>query len=751
MNPRVALLTLAYAGIVAYASLYPFSWRAAGVDPFGLLNGKWAVFAPKADNLANVLAYLPLGLLVALCLTGVGSFALRVTAATAAGLALSLSMEFLQQYLPGRIPSRADLGTNACGALIGALGASFLDAKHYPGALLSRWRAHWIKPGRQFDLGLMAVAAWVLSQWLPGVPSFTFDKVRAGLASAWRTLHELASFDLVLWGRYALYITGLALLERTAANPGRPALSIFFLIVAGVLACKIVVIGRELSLEAIAGLVSAIGLTVLWLGLRLRTVVVIAGLFLLGGLICAHFVGGQASPQHLSHWAPFRGPIDHLVLGLGSVVEILWPPAALGYLARLAAPLEYRRAVAWSGAAAFAMLVLALDWQAHSIALVTVLFMAGTWALFGLLFLEPAPKDAVRPDTLTRQISSGAARALSAVTACGAFLIAIQANPTDAATIRVGPQSTYKVPSAAARVARDGDLIEIEAGLYAGDAAVWQQNRLTIRGMNGRAHMRADGAHAEGKAIWVIKGANTTVENIEFSGAKVADRNGAGIRLEGPGLTLRNCHFHHNEMGILTGAHPTSEVLIERSEFSHNARPDGHNHNVYIGAVRSFTLRASSVHHAMRGHNVKSRALQNFILYNRIMDERDGRSSYALEFPNGGVAFVIGNVIQQGPLNDNRTIVAFGTEGTKNPVNELHFVANTVVNEDPRGARFVFIKDRIQAAPIFNNVFAGPGDLLVGPGELSSNARVGMADFVAPEKSDYRLKRAGAALGAPTQ
>ena len=77
------------------------------------------------------------------------------------------------------------------------------------------------------------------------------------------------------------------------------------------------------------------------------------------------------------------------------------------------------------------------------------------------------------------------------------------------------------------------------AGLYAGDAAVWTQNRLTIRGRGGRAHLRADGARAEDKGIWVVKGSATTIENIEFSGAKVPDRNGAGIRLEGPGLTVR--------------------------------------------------------------------------------------------------------------------------------------------------------------------------------------------------------------------
>jgi len=240
-----------------------------------------------------------------------------------------------------------------------------------------------------------------------------------------------------------------------------------------------------------------------------------------------------------------------------------------------------------------------------------------------------------------------------------------------AETVLVGPRQALKTPSAAAQVARDGDLVVIEAGLYAGDAAVWTQNRLTIKAVGGRAHLRADGAEVEGKGIWVIKGAGTTIEGIEFSGAKVSDRNGAGIRLEGPGLTVRNSYFHDNENGILTGGDLESDIVVEHSEFARNGAGDGGSHNLYIGTVRSFTLRYSYSHHAIVGHNVKSRAIKNYILYNRIADEQDGRASYAIDLPDGGLSFVMGNLIQQGPENDNRTVVAYGAEGYKNLLNEL--------------------------------------------------------------------------------
>ncbi|HEY1288905.1 MAG TPA: right-handed parallel beta-helix repeat-containing protein [Burkholderiales bacterium] len=341
---------------------------------------------------------------------------------------------------------------------------------------------------------------------------------------------------------------------------------------------------------------------------------------------------------------------------------------------------------------------------------------------------------------LTRRCASRASRL--------ALLLALTIAPAARAdTLLVGPQHALKTPSEAAKVAHDGDVVEIEPALYAGDAAIWTQNRLTIRGRGGRAHLRADGAHAQGKAIWVIKGSGYTIERLEFSGAKVPDRNGAGIRLEGPGLTVRNSFFHDNENGILGGSDLESDVVIEHSEFARNGFGDGHSHNIYIGTARSFTLRYSYSHHAVVGHNVKSRAVKNFILYNRIADEKDGRASLAIDLPDGGLSFVMGNLIQQGPDNDNRTIVGYGIEGYKNILNELYFVSNTVVNDDPKGGVFVYVRPGADAVRLINNLFAGPGELLAGKGESRGNLRTSKTDFTDPDKLDYRLKAGAAGVG----
>lgn len=306
------------------------------------------------------------------------------------------------------------------------------------------------------------------------------------------------------------------------------------------------------------------------------------------------------------------------------------------------------------------------------------------------------------------------------IQAIALFIIFSLITPGQARVIRVGPEKDKKLPSIAAKIAANGDTIEIETGVYLNDVAVWRQHNLTIRGINGRAHLKSTGANAEGKGIWVIKGDNTVVENVEFSGATVPDANGAGIRQEGKNLTVRNCFFHDNENGILTGKNLESNIVIEHTEFARNGFGDGQTHNVYIGRIQNFTLRYCYSHRAYIGHNVKSRAANNYILYNRIMDEDTGASSFAIDLPNGGRSFIIGNLIQQGPNTDNSCIISYGAEGLNHTLNELYIVNNTIVNQRGTGV-FIKIIGMAGQIKIMNNIFAGEGTILMGQGEMINN------------------------------
>lgn len=276
-----------------------------------------------------------------------------------------------------------------------------------------------------------------------------------------------------------------------------------------------------------------------------------------------------------------------------------------------------------------------------------------------------------------------------------------------AATLRVGPQYQLKLPSQAARVAKDGDVVEIEAGNYPRDAAVWRASRLTLRGVNGMAQLVSGGVTVEGKAIWVIKGNDTVVEDVGFFEARVPDQNGAGIRLEGANLTVRRCLFRDNENGILTGANAASEVLVENSEFDHNGFGDGYSHNLYIGAIGRFTLRDSISRQARAGHQVKSRAMINIITGNRLEDGPSGRSSYLIDLPSGGDVEITGNVLQQGPLAENFTMLAYGAENLPYAVNRLRITGNTFINDRQQGCRAIWVKPALETVEVSGNKFVG--------------------------------------------
>jgi hypothetical protein len=326
------------------------------------------------------------------------------------------------------------------------------------------------------------------------------------------------------------------------------------------------------------------------------------------------------------------------------------------------------------------------------------------------------------------------------------FALLLLAGYASAATLYVGPGQQYSTPCRAIAAATAGDTIQIEAsGSYKGDVCSWTINDLTIVGVNGRPKIDAAGQNAQGKAIWVISGNNTTIENIEFTGAIVPNNNGAAIRQEGANLTMRNCYLHGNQEGILTSNDPSSQILIENTEFAENGYSDGYSHNIYIGHIAQFTLRYSYSHDAISGHLVKSRASQNFILYNRLTGE-SGTSSYELDLPNGGRSYVIGNVIQQGPRTENSTIVAYGEEGTINPDSELYFVNNTVVNNRANG---IFIRVGVGAAPVLvqNNIFNGPGLVIDQPSAHLSHNLSAAALFIDAGNYDYNLQSDSPARG----
>jgi hypothetical protein len=336
-----------------------------------------------------------------------------------------------------------------------------------------------------------------------------------------------------------------------------------------------------------------------------------------------------------------------------------------------------------------------------------------------------------------------------------ACALSFDAASASAEVLRVGPGQTYSKPCDAIAAAKANDEIEIAASTYT-DSCVISVAGLKLRGVDGRPKIDLSGSDhpAQYKGIYVVTADDVTIENLELAGAHISADNGenaAGIRLEAKGLTVRNCRIHDNQNGILGGTSGT--LTIEYTEFFQNGKGDGCNtggctHNLYIAAIDTLYFRHNLSHDIAndtqdKGHLLKSRAKANYILYNRITGEA-GPDSYEINLPNGGLAVLVGNVVQKGKNAGNSQLLSWGEEGNVHPDRRIFLVNNTFVNDFGSG---MFISASGATLTAKNNLFVGKGTLS-NAGTLSADNLSGIDPlFVDKATYDYHLMAGSPAIG----
>jgi len=191
-----APLAWMYAALIVYASLYPFSgWTFSIVSPWAFLTLPWSRWWTAFDLISNLLGYMPLGALVFGARVRTGSGLRRSFGVTLAfGVALSLTMETLQNFLPHRVASNVDLALNSAGTALGALVAWLA---HTRGGV-ERWQAlreRWFIASSAGGLSLLVL--WPIGllfptpvplgvgQVLPRLRDALVDAVQGTPAAAW--------------------------------------------------------------------------------------------------------------------------------------------------------------------------------------------------------------------------------------------------------------------------------------------------------------------------------------------------------------------------------------------------------------------------------------------------------------------------------------------------------------------------------------------------------------------------------------
>jgi hypothetical protein len=277
-----------------------------------------------------------------------------------------------------------------------------------------------------------------------------------------------------------------------------------------------------------------------------------------------------------------------------------------------------------------------------------------------------------------------------------------------AATRHVGSGQTYATVAAANTGIGNGDSIVIHAGTYNQDWVLFTANNLKIACVDQQGDFAGepdydvadrpifDGQNVDhNQGIWRT---GTSVNRIDINGGEFRNAfdsvgvNGAGIRIQqgGTGLfRIRNVYSHDNQMNIL--AAPES-LLVESCEL-YRTYGTGNQHNIYVNtsATHWFMFRYNYSHAPSTGHCVKSRATNNYILYNRLLDGTIAGEAptYNIDIPEHGLTYVIGNVLEQKDYRGcpsppdpciNTRMLSYGAENTNNTNHHLYVFNNTFVN-----------------------------------------------------------------------
>jgi VanZ family protein len=340
-SPLARYLCVAYVLLVVYASLHPFyGWRNQGAALFDFLR---APLLPRYytafDLVANVLAYMPLGALAVAAAyprwRGLGAW----LPAAAGGCLLSLILEVLQNYLPGRIPSGLGWALNSLGAALGAAAGVALVDRLMTGTALRTLRHRLLLQGKQSDLGLVLLGVWLLTQLNPETLLFGNGDLRELFQAAPKLLYPAVTFVRVEALISAAHIVAVALLVSLLVVSGGPKRRIFLLFLLA--ACAIRSLAFALLFEGHSawdwltpgalwglgvGVIAALGA----LMLSRQTSIALCGLLLMAATALVNLA--PDNPYLLNSLQEWRQGHFLNFNGLTRLLSVLWPFAVLGYL-----------------------------------------------------------------------------------------------------------------------------------------------------------------------------------------------------------------------------------------------------------------------------------------------------------------------------------------------------------------------------------------------------------------------------------
>ncbi|TJZ79038.1 VanZ family protein [Chitiniphilus eburneus] len=329
-----------YLLIILLLSFYPFSgWRYNGEPIFAFYSYPRPYYFTFFDNFANVMAYVPLGLVLVQWMRR-RWFAWPLS--VAGGVGLSASVEFIQQFLPDRVASNLDILANGAGAVIGATLALFIGSRSWQ----RRWlvfRHNYLVPSAISEWGLVWVGLWYVTQCDPSVPFLGVVVEAVALPQPFVSPMANARLflDLLESSGVALHLLGLAMFVAILVRHQRHVVPAMFGTLAVGLLLKLLFAGMMLKraeffawinenvvIGALAGLLLVA--VCARLNRRLRALL---GALSLGAALGVSWAWPLA-PQLSATLSLFRWQYGHLqhFSGMAALVGDIWPYGAIAMM-----------------------------------------------------------------------------------------------------------------------------------------------------------------------------------------------------------------------------------------------------------------------------------------------------------------------------------------------------------------------------------------------------------------------------------
>jgi hypothetical protein len=220
--------------------------------------------------------------------------------------------------------------------------------------------------------------------------------------------------------------------------------------------------------------------------------------------------------------------------------------------------------------------------------------------------------------------------------------------------------------------------IAIAPGTHA-DCAVQTQGHVSYLATQPGAAV-FDGGTCEGKAALVLRGRGAEVAGLVFQNMRVADYNGAGIRLEAGDLTVAESWFRDSQQGILTGDNAGGRLVVDRSTFTRLGTCDGPGgcaHSIYTGEYGHVRVTRTRFEEGRGGHYLKSRAIRVDVAASSFDDAKGRATNYMIDLPGGAAGQISNNWFVQGRDKENYgALIAVAAEGKSHSSSGLAIVGN---------------------------------------------------------------------------